>query len=72
VTLQRDKILAKMSTIPVPRRLPEILNSDEVARFMAAIKQPKYRAALSIAYGSGCEQVEVVSNPNSLNYKTSF
>ena len=60
VTLQRDKILAKMSTIPVPRRLPEVLNSDEIARFMAAIKQPKYRAALSIAYGSGLRIGEIV------------
>ena len=60
VTLQRDNMLKKMSTITVPRRLPEVLSIDEVMRFMAVIKEPKYRAAFSIAYGSGLRVGEIV------------
>ena len=60
VTLQRYKMLEKMSTVPVARHLPEVLNNDEIARFMSAIKHPKYRAAFGIAYGSGPRVGEIV------------
>lgn len=59
VTLQRHNMLSKMSTITVPRRLPEVLSIDEVVRFMTVIKAPKYRAAFSIAYGSGLRVGEI-------------
>jgi site-specific recombinase XerD len=60
-TLLRHTILARVRRVTVPKRLPEVLNTDEITRFMAAIKEPKYCAALSIAYGSGLRVGEIVA-----------
>ena len=60
-TLGRDDAVAKMSTVPVPRKLPEVLSREEAARLIAAASNPKYRAALSVAYGAGLRVSEVVS-----------
>jgi integrase/recombinase XerD len=45
-----------ISHIPFPRKekkLPVVLSRDEAAQFLAAIKSLKYRAALSLCYGTG-------------------
>jgi integrase/recombinase XerD len=61
ITLDRADAMKKMSTVPVPRKLPVVLSSEEAKRLLAASSNPKYRAALSIAYGAGLRVSEVVS-----------
>ena len=60
-TLERADAINKISTVPVPRRLPVILSREEAARLIAAAGNPKYRAALSVAYGAGLRVSEVVT-----------
>jgi site-specific recombinase XerD len=46
----------KVSRVPYqrsPRRLPEILSREEVARIFAAVKNPKHRAMLMTIYAGG-------------------
>ncbi|MCF6282734.1 MAG: site-specific integrase [Candidatus Polarisedimenticolaceae bacterium] len=61
ITLDRWDVLRKMSTVPVPRKLPVMLSREEVARLLEAADNLKYKAALSIAYGAGLRISEVVS-----------
>jgi len=61
VTLDRWDVMKKMSTVPVPRKLPVVLSRDEVAQLIAAADNLKYKAALSIAYGAGLRISEVAS-----------
>ena len=60
-TLDRTDVLRKMSTVPVPYKLPVVLSREEVARLMAAAGSPKYKAALSVAYGAGLRISEVIA-----------
>jgi site-specific recombinase XerD len=43
-----------------PKRLPEVLSTEEVEAILAAAPSPKYRAAFMLAYGSGLRTDEVV------------
>ncbi len=61
VTLDRADAMRKMSTVPVPRKLPVVLSGEEVTRLIGASGHPKYRAALSVAYGAGLRVSEVVA-----------
>ncbi len=61
VTLQRPDAMAQMSHVRVPQRLPVILTTEEVARLIACAGNPKYKAALSVAYGAGLRASEVVA-----------
>ena len=59
--LERDD--AKLAKLPRPRepkRLPEVLSSEEVAAILDAAPSPKYRAAFMLCYGSGLRTDEVV------------
>jgi len=47
-----------------PEKLRAVLTPEEVARLIDAAPGPKYRAALSIAYGAGLRSSEVMSLPN--------
>ena len=38
-----------------------VLSREEVARLIAAARNPKHRAALSVAYGAGLRASEVIS-----------
>ena len=60
VTLERADLMARMSTVAVPRKLPVILSRDEAARLIASAGNLKYQAALSVAYGAGLRASEVV------------
>ena len=60
-TLSRDDVTIKMSSLPVPRKLPVVLSRQEVTRLIDASGNPKYRAALSVAYGAGLRVSEVVA-----------
>lgn len=44
-----------------PEKLREVLTPEEVARLIEAAQHPKYRAALSLAYGAGLRVSEVVA-----------
>ncbi len=61
VTLGRGELMAKMSHVRVPRRLPVVLSPEEVERLLAAAPGLKYQAALSVAYGAGLRVSEVVA-----------
>lgn len=60
-TLGHGERMDKMSSVPIPRKLPVVLSRDEVARLLDAAANPKYRAALSVAYGAGLRVSEIVS-----------
>ena len=60
-TLDRADVLTKISTVPVPRKLPVVLSLEEAARLLNAAGNPKYKAALSVAYGAGLRVGEVVA-----------
>ena len=61
VTLGRDDARTGMTTVREPRKLPVVLNPDEVARLLDAAPGLKYKAAFSVAYGAGLRASEVVS-----------
>jgi len=61
VTLDRGDAEAGMTTVREPKRRPPILSPDEVARLLDAAPGLKYRAALSLAYGTGLRASEVMS-----------
>ena len=61
VTLDRAEVVAKMSSVREPHKLPVVLSREEVARLIEAAGTPKYQAALSVAYGAGLRASEVVS-----------
>ncbi len=61
VTLGRSDAQAAMATVREPRKLPVILSPEEVTRLLDAAPGLKYRAALSLAYGTGVRAAEVVS-----------
>ena len=44
-----------------PQRIPELLTRQEVARILAATRNPKHRALLSITYGCGLRVSEAVA-----------
>ena len=54
-------MLTKISTVPVPRKLPVVLSLEEAARLISAAGNPKYKAALSVAYGAGLRVSEVIA-----------
>jgi integrase/recombinase XerD len=58
-TLDNPQLLRKMSTVFEPRKLPVILNPDEVKQLLEATTSLKYKAALATAYGAGLRASEV-------------
>ena len=60
VTLERPDALKRTSRVPQPQKLPRVLSVDEVARLLAGASNPKHRAALAVAYGTGLRASEVV------------
>lgn len=61
VTLKRADAQAGMTWVREPRTLPVVLSPEEVARLLSAAPSLAYRAALSVAYGTGLRAAEVVS-----------
>ncbi len=61
ITAGRADAMAKMATVRVPQRLPVVLSRAEAARLIACAGNPKYQAALSVAYGAGLRAGEVVA-----------
>ena len=61
VTLERSDLMARMSPVRVPQKLPVVLSREEAARLIAAAPNLKYQTALSIAYGTGLRVSEIIS-----------
>jgi integrase/recombinase XerD len=61
VTLDRPGVTKLMTFVAEPRKIPVVLSPEEVARFLEAAPGPKYKAALSAAYGAGLRVSEVVA-----------
>jgi integrase/recombinase XerD len=61
VTLKRYAIVEHTHLIHEPRKLPVILNPEEVVRLLDAAPGLRYKAALSVAYGAGLRAAEVVA-----------
>jgi site-specific recombinase XerD len=61
VTLGRANVARHLTFVREPRKIPVILRLDEIARLLEAAPGPKYKAALSAAYGAGLRVSEVVA-----------
>ena len=58
-----ERVDAKLAKLPRPRqpkRLPEVLSTEEVNAILEAAPSPKYRAAFMLFYGAGLRTDEVV------------
>lgn len=60
VTLDDANRLKRIKRVHQPRKIPEILSSEEVTQLIDAADSPKYQAALSVAYGAGLRCNEIV------------
>ena len=61
VTLDRPETTRHLVFVYEPRKLPRVLSPEEVSRLLEAAPGPKYKAALSVAYGAGLRAMEVVA-----------
>src|SRR3954454_13192168 len=61
VTVDRPAVTKPLTFVAEPRKIPVVLSPEEVARFLEAAPGPKYKAALSAAYGAGLRVSEVVA-----------
>ena len=59
VTLGREWVVARVARPKAPKKLPVVLSTDEMARFLDALKNPKHRALLMTAYAGGLRLSEV-------------
>jgi integrase/recombinase XerD len=59
-TLDKPALLKKIKRVYEPRKIPEVLSAEEVTRVLEAAGSLKYKAALSVAYGSGLRGSEIV------------
>ena len=59
VTLGRRDLARALVITRNPRKLPEVLSVEEVARVLEAAPGIKYKAALGVAYGAGLRVSEV-------------
>ena len=60
-TLDRPDMERYLTFVREPRKIPVILNSEEIARLLEASPGVKYKAALSAAYSAGLRVSEVVA-----------
>ncbi len=59
VTLGREWVVARVPRPRVPKKLPVVLSTGEMARFRDALQNPKHRALLMTAYAGGLRLSEV-------------
>jgi integrase/recombinase XerD len=59
VTLGQAQIPERVPYARLPKKLPVVLDQDEVARFLAAVPSLKIRVALTTAYAAGLRASEV-------------
>jgi integrase/recombinase XerD len=61
VTLGRANMARHLTFVREPRKIPVVLSGEEIVRLLEAAPGPKYKAALSAAYGAGLRVSEVVA-----------
>jgi integrase/recombinase XerD len=61
VTVDRPDLARRLTVVRQPRKLPAVLNSEEVRQLLVAAPGPKYKAAFATAYGAGLRVSEVVA-----------
>jgi site-specific recombinase XerD len=61
VTLDRPEMARHVTFVREPRKIPAVLSPEDVARLLEAAPEPKYKAALGVAYGAGLRVSEVVA-----------
>src|ERR1700745_4330082 len=61
VTLKRHDLAEEVVSTREPRRLPVVLSPEEGGRLLAAAKNIKHKALLSLAYATGLRASEAVS-----------
>ena len=61
VTVDRPAVTKPLTFVAEPRKIPIVLSLEEVVRVLEAAPGPKYKAALSAAYGAGLRVSEVVA-----------
>src|SRR5829696_7624129 len=61
VTVDRPAVTKPLTFVAEPRKIPIVLRLEEVVRVLEAAPGPKYKAALSAAYGAGLRVSEVVA-----------
>src|SRR5215210_973475 len=61
VTVDRPAVTKPLTFVAEPRKIPVVLSPEEVACVLEAAPGPKYKAALSAAYGAGLRVSEVVA-----------
>ena len=59
ITLGRVELMARMQPVKLPRTVPVVLSMQEAAALIAAARNVKHQAALSVAYGAGLRANEV-------------
>lgn len=59
VTLNEAIVPERIPYVRTPRKLPVVLSTDEVVRFLEAVSSLKSRAALTTAYAAGLRASEV-------------
>ena len=59
ITLGRGELMARMQPVKLPRPLPVVLSMQEAASLIAAARNIKHQAALSVAYGAGLRANEI-------------
>ena len=60
-TLDQPDMGRHLTLVRQPRKMPVVLDQDEVARLLEAAPGPKYKAALGVAYGAGLRVSEVAN-----------
>jgi len=58
-TLGRSEVVARLQPVKVPRTVPVVLSTLEAAQLIAAARNVKHQAALSVAYGARLRASEV-------------
>lgn len=61
VTLRKPEASRELPLARRPDKLPAVLSPEEVARFLDAVSDPKYRAAFATIYAAGLRVSEVVA-----------
>lgn len=61
VTLDRSEMARHLTLVRQQRKLPSVLNEEDVVRLLENASGLKYRAALGVAYGAGLRVSEVAN-----------
>lgn len=61
MTVDRPELARRLTRARYPRKLPDVLSPEEVARLLDAAPSLKLKAAMSTAYAAGLRVAEVVS-----------